>query len=90
MISRVWGNHQKIFDFLLREEDEVVKLVLNIFLLVVALITFLVISLANSHSESGGPFLLSLLYRLSKQATILSRQFCSMVDGGLNMTQNGF
>ena len=65
MISRVWGNHQKIFDFLLREEDEVVTLVLflfNIFLLVVAVITFLVISLANSHSESGGPFLLSLLY----------------------------
>ena len=65
MISRVWGNHQKIFDFLLREEDEVVKLVLflfNIFLLVVAVITFLGISLASSHSESGGPFLLSLLY----------------------------
>ena len=83
MISRVWGNHQKIFDFLLREEDEVVKLVLfliNIFLLVVAVITFLGILLASSHSESGGPFLLSLLYWLSKQATILSRQFCSMVD----------
>ena len=65
MISRVWGNHQNIFDFLLREEDEVVKLVLfliNIFLLVVAVITFLGILLASSHSESGGPFLLSLLY----------------------------
>ena len=42
MISRVWGNHQKIFDFLLREEDEVVTLVLflfNIFLLVVAVMS---------------------------------------------------
>lgn len=74
------GNHQKIFEFSLREEDGIVKLVLlfTSFLLLFLVITLLVVSPLSNHYKSGEKLLLDLLYWLSKQTALCFCLLCSM------------
>ena len=58
MILRVLRKSQRIFELLLRKEDEVGKLVLlfRIFFVVVKVITLFLILLPHNHSEPTGTF----------------------------------
>lgn len=82
IISRFQGNHQKIFEFSLREEDGIVKLVLlfTSFLLLFLVITLLVVSPLSNHYKSGEKLLLDLLYWLSKQTALCFCLLCSMKE----------
>lgn len=60
---RFWGNHQKIFGFLLKKKMKykTVLMLFNSFLLVVLVITLLVMSSPNNNSESWAHFYPSVL-----------------------------
>ena len=86
MVPRISKKPSKSFVFFLKEEDEVVKLVLllfNSFLVVIyshLWITLFVISSPNNLTESGNTFSLFLLYWLSRQPKSWFKLFFWLVE----------